>query len=260
LGHACVGTTVIIDCSAANNTRGLDAGHCPVLSPPDPPPPGGPVIGGGKSLSIPAADAAWSAPPIEPGQDERSMDRHSSIPPAPPRCSAHIEHQPDGLAIIFPPLGWRAAGIFPLVWTASWNLHTIPFAIVFYILALAKGVASFCNPPSQWWLLFPLPFLLIGLLSVWGLYRLGRREAVIVLDSEKLKIASIGVFGPRTVQWNREDVVEIAARDDGSENSSLELQFLSRSGLMFRLLAGRGESDLKWAASVLRRLLGLPPP
>jgi hypothetical protein len=188
------------------------------------------------------------------------MDRDLSIPAAPPGCSASIEHLPDGLAIVFPPLGWQAAGIFMLLWTTYWSLFTIPFVIGFYSMAFTNGVASFCNPPSHWWLLFPLPFLLIRMSSVWILYRLGRREAVIVLDSEKLRIASIEVFGARKAEWNREDVVAIRARERGDEGPGLELQIHSRSGQLFRLLWGRGDADLKWAASVLRRMIRLPPP
>lgn len=195
-------------------------------------------------------------------ENETAMDRNATLPPAPPRCSAIIDQRADSLAIIFPPLGWQAGGIFPLVWTTGWNLSTIPFAIGFYSIALTKGVASFCNPPSQWWLLFPLPFLLIGLLSVWVLYRLGRREAVIILDSEKLKVASIGILGKRTAEWDRGDVDDIRASERGDENPGLELQILSKSGLMFCLLACRGDSELKWAASVLRKAIRLsaPPP
>src|SRR5579859_5365635 len=105
------------------------------------------------------------------------MGRAVTPPEAPRGCSATIEHLDDGMALRFPPLGWRAAGVFPLIWTGFWNLLTIPFATGFYILAATKGVASFCDPPSQWWLLFPLPFLLIGLSSAWLIRRLGRREA-----------------------------------------------------------------------------------
>jgi hypothetical protein len=188
------------------------------------------------------------------------MSRSVSLSDAPRGCSAMIEQLDDGMALHFPPLGWKAAGIFPLIWTGVWNLFTIPFAIGFYILAATKGVESFCNPPSQWWLLFPLPFLLIGLLSVWWLRRLAQRGAVIVVDSEKLRIASIGVFKSRQKERIREEVVDVVAGPSSieiNEEPVLELQFRFKDGKQFCLLAGRGDADLKWAASVLRQALGL---
>jgi hypothetical protein len=191
------------------------------------------------------------------------MSRALSPPDAPPGCSATIEQLEDGMALHFPPLGWRAAGIFPLIWAGFWNLLTIPFAIGFYILAAAQGVANFCDPPTQWWLLFPLPFLLIGFSSVWLIHRLGRRGAVIVVDSEKLRIASIGVFKSRQEEWNRTEVVEVRAGPSSIEVNDepvLELQFRFKDDPQFGLLAGRGDPDLKWAASVLRQALVLESP
>jgi hypothetical protein len=172
-----------------------------------------------------------------------------------------IEQLDDGVALQFPPLGWKAAGLFPLIWTVVWNLFTIPFAIGFYILAATKGVADFCNPPSQWWLLFPLPFLLIGLSCAWILRRVARREAVIVVDSEKLRIASIGIFSTQREEWSRQDVVEVRASESSIEVNDepvLELQILSKKGRTFHLLAGRGDADLEWAALVLQCALDLP--
>src|SRR5262249_46611657 len=111
-----------------------------------------------------------------------------------------------------------------------------------------------------WWLLFALPLLLISLSSAWVLYRLGRREALISLDAEKLKVASIEILGTRTAEWDRGDVVDIRAGARGDEDPSIGLQIHSQSGDMFRLLAGRGNSELRWAASVLRQAIGLPEP
>jgi hypothetical protein len=102
--------------------------------------------------------------------------------------------------------------------------------------------------------------LLIGFLSVWFIHRLGRRGAVIVVDSEKLRIVSIAVFKYRKQEWHRGEVVEVLAGQSGIEVNDqpvLELQFRFKEGPPFCLLAGRGDSDLKWAASVLRQVLAL---
>jgi hypothetical protein len=197
---------------------------------------------------------------IKIDEDKDFMDRVSSIPPAPHGCSASIEQRPDGLAIVFPPLGWQRAGTVLRRWTICWNLLMIPLVIAFYSMAFTNGVASFSCPPIEWWLLFPLPLLLISLSSVWVLYRLGRREAVIILNAEKLKVASIEVLGTKTAEWDRGDVVDIRAGARGDEDPSIELQIRSKSGDMFRLLARRGNSELMWVASVLRKAIGLPDP
>jgi hypothetical protein len=90
---------------------------------------------------------------------------------------------------------------------------------------------------------------------------MGRRRAMLLVESGQLKVAQIGIFGAKKWEWNRDDIAAIRADASGITVNNvpvIELQIHPARGGKAGFFAGRDEQELRWMASELRQALKLP--
>jgi hypothetical protein len=208
-------------------------------------------------LSARVGATASSLPP--PAVEVVNMDEtRTAVPeivPKPPNSLVRVEPRPDGIALVVPPAGLKkgSKGLFGfgIVWCL--------FMSVFTGIMVFSGKTSRGNPFVGW--AFIGVFWLIGISMLAGAINMGRRRAMLLVESGQLKVAQIGIFGAKKWEWNRDDIAAIRADASGIEVNNvpvIELQIHPFKGRKTGFFAGRDEQELRWMAGELRQALKLP--
>ena len=111
------------------------------------------------------------------------------------------------------------------------------------------------------WILGPL-FWLIGIAMALGAWHMGRRRVVLAVAAGRLLTLSVGPLGTRRREWAAADIADVTVGPSGvaiNDRPVPELQVLGRDGTKQGYLFGRDPDELRWAATVLRRALGIGP-
>jgi hypothetical protein len=229
-----------------------------------------PHPGEGKMVSLPIwdeAEARWviavlrhalQIPTLAPGELPPFLERDEQ----PAGGQIVCERSAGGVTLTVPPAGWRHPNVRNLFLQALW-------ALAFAVL----GGAGFwwlggLNPedPSQY---FMFRCIAGGWAVAWGwltplallrvVYR-ARRHAVLTVEGDTLLVVHTSLLGVRRRQWPRSNVadVRIALAHDGFDDSICDLRIHLHKGKIVRMLAGYGDPELQWLATVVRRALRVP--
>ena len=167
-----------------------------------------------------------------------------------------VEGETDWLRLVAPPVGiWRGSrGMFlmALFWCGMMFALTVGFAVI--------GPDQTAGMPWFVWLLL-LGFWLIGAWLLAASVNMGRRSAVLEAERGRLRVRVRGIFGERHWEWQRGELAALRVGASGLEVNDvpvLELQVRPRVGKKVGLLSGREEQELRWMATRLRAVLGIP--
>jgi hypothetical protein len=234
-----------------------------------------PHPGEGKKVALPIweeADARWLAATLREAL-------HIPEPPLPGRLPPFLERdeQPAGSTIA---LERSAKGVFLAVpasglWHPKVRWLFLAGVGVFALALLGGGffygLAELTAEPSLPDVFFPVmfrvaaavwlvAFVLNGLLYfVDGFWR-GRRHGLLGVAGDTLILRYTTLLGTRYRTWQRQSVADVrSGRTWGElEDANCELQVYLSDGKVIRLLAGYGDQELQWLATVLRRALRVP--
>jgi hypothetical protein len=207
------------------------------------------------SARVGATASTLPPPPVEVVNMDETRAAAPEIVPKPPDSLVRVEPRPDGIALVVPPAGLRkgSKGLFGfgIVWCL--------FMSVFTGILVFSGKNTRGTPGVAW--AFVGVFWLIGLSMLAGAINMGRRRAMLLVESGQLKVAQIGIFGAKKWEWNRDDIAAIRADASGITVNNvpvIELQIHPARGGKAGFFAGRDEQELRWMASELRQALKLP--
>ena len=167
-----------------------------------------------------------------------------------------VEGGTDWLRLVAPPVGvWRGSrGLFvmALFWCGMMLALTVGFAVI--------GPGQPGSMPWFVWVVL-LGFWLIGAWLLAAAVNMGRRSAVLEAGRGRLRVRVRGIFGERHWEWQHGEVAALRVGASGLEVNDvpvLELQVHPRGGDKVGLLSGRDERELRWMATRLRAVLGVP--
>jgi hypothetical protein len=115
----------------------------------------------------------------------------------------------------------------------------------------------------------PLRVLAVVWLAAWGLNALlwlidglwrAHRHGLLAVAGDTLILRYSTLLGTGVRQWQRASVADVRSGRTWGEfdDANCELQIHLGSGKVVRLLAGYGDQDLQWLATMLRRALRVP--
>lgn len=182
-------------------------------------------------------------------EDTVSLTADPFAPPV--GCDIVCEEQPLGLTFRVPARGILVGGCLPLFLGTG-------FCLAATILTLAAYINS---APLAEAIPFVGAFWLSGLgLLSWAV-SLGRRQTGIAVSAERLAILQIGLIRRKQSEWSRAQIHFIDVASSGivqNDEPLLELKILTRDGKRHGLMCERNELELRWIATRLRHVLGIP--
>jgi len=185
-----------------------------------------------------------------------AADEPEDVPTQPEGSAVVVESGTDRLRLVAPPVGvWRGSrGMFlmALFWCGMMLAMTVVFAVI--------GPDRPASMPWFVWVML-LGFWLVGAWLLAASVNMGRRTAVLEVERGRLRVSVRGIFGERNWEWQRDELAALRVGASGlavNDVPVLELQVHPRVGNKVGLLAGREEQELRWMATRLRAVLGVP--
>jgi hypothetical protein len=167
-----------------------------------------------------------------------------------------LETRVNGLVLEIPPAGLRKGGKGLFSFAIIWCLFMTVFTCAMCFGKDHNGQ----RPPWGAWL-FIAGFWGIGLTMLASAINMGRRRAVLTVESGGLRVDQHGLFGANSREWQRGQISAVRVDRSGMEVNHvplMQLQIHPVGGKKFGLLTGRPEDELRWIASELRRALSVP--
>lgn len=173
----------------------------------------------------------------------------------PPDSNVHLIMHTNGFELQIPPLGIIRGGgnilLFGLVW-----------CIVIGFAGMAATTVPLRGTGVRLLLIgILLVFWCIGLVALGVAINIGRHSAVIIVDGDRLRLETKGLFGAKQLELHAHELVTICAseaRFTVDQQPLFELHLNLRDGKRVRLLTGRNERELAWIAAQLRAALHIP--
>lgn len=202
-----------------------------------------------------ASEPAAAVPVVEEEPEEESA-RFIEREEQPVDSLVTLEQDATGVTLTVPPAGvWRGSSgffVFGLIWCGIIG----GISLIYLFAGAAKE--------GGWVLVLVLGlFWLTGFGLLLGGLNMGKRRAVLAVVSNRLLILQTGIFGSKRREWSKEELSHVDVGPSGIEVNDvpvLELQVFPKEGSKLGLLAGRGNDELYWLATMLRKALKLQPP
>mgnify|MGYP006269527223 CR=1 FL=1 len=173
--------------------------------------------------------------------------------PSPPRGVAATLHTlPQGARIDVPPAG---------LWRGSFGLIIFGPALVLVAVVAVARIIMLEGGIAPWVLTW---FILLGLIGVgmtFAAQLLGLRATQVACDGETLSLVWRTVLGTRRVEVQRAAVDRVAVGEapfTSRNRAIVRLEVHLKDGGRHVAMTARPEAEVRWAADVVGRLLGLP--
>jgi hypothetical protein len=185
-------------------------------------------------------------------------------PPKKPVGSAVVvDRDAGGLTITVPAAGVRkgSKGLFSL--SLLWNGFMVLFTAIL-VRNVLFGDAAKADPDhegSPGFLLFTIPFWVVGIWMLVAAVNAGRRRALLAVSGDVLRITRESLFRTRHYEFPRDRIDRICIGPSGTEMNNqpiYELQVHSLNGKKLGLLRQRTDDEIRWIAAELTAALGLP--
>ncbi|MGE3803496.1 MAG: hypothetical protein AB7K24_02360 [Gemmataceae bacterium] len=175
-----------------------------------------------------------------------------------------VEEHASGVTLNVPAPGLWAGSKGLFAFSILWCGFMFILTSLFVIAGLNNGdlFNAFKNQDAPPWIglgCFGL-FWAVGIGMMLGAINMGRRRAVLAVVDGQLMVMQTGIFGPKSWEWQRDEIEEIKAGPSGmtvNDQPVLELQIHPRGSRKVGLLSGRDHHELGWLAARLSQALGL---
>lgn len=192
--------------------------------------------------------------PVEVVRTDETEATHAPVD-RPPGSTCTVRENTDGLTVTIPPAGVRKGSKGLFVFSIMWCGFMTVFTALAVAMPLIKG-----NAAGDIWPFvgFCSLFWAIGAFMMVMAINMGRRHAIIDVVDDALLINRKNLFGLKSHQWTRDQLVSVTVGPSGMEVNEvpvLELKVNPTQGRPVGLFAGRDEAELRWMASLLHRRL-----
>jgi hypothetical protein len=182
-------------------------------------------------------------------QDEATLfeERETRPPGSGVSCETHA----DGVTLLVPPESFTKI-------TGQALLMSLPVTIL-TLVRLWQVAVAWPNVLAIEWIMAGMGIL--ALAAIWLFARArGRRRSVLAVVGDQLLVINAGVFRSKRHGWERSELYDVRSGTpaNGAKGHVFELQIWKLDGSKEALLRGRGDAELRWMATMLRRALHLP--
>jgi hypothetical protein len=234
----------------------LDEDRAPVLMAPCYPPALLAKLAARLAVLLPNAAVVKREPAVKALRTNSSDEAPpvAKIVKQPVASDIQVERRAGGTTYRVPPAGLLKGSKGLFLFAVIWNV-----AIgVFVAICVASTIKEPITPHLAA-VLFMIPFIAIGVITMLAAINMGRRKTVIVTAGDELLVISEGIFGKKTRRWHASELSHVHVGPSGisvNDVPVMELQF--RSGkVKFGVLSERSYDELEWLAVQVSLELGL---
>jgi hypothetical protein len=199
-----------------------------------------------------ASDQPIEVVPVEVSDDSLPVERIDR----PAGSKIVMRQTPDNVVFEIPPMGFRGGALAIFIFAGVWLAFA---ALVTFGLLFMKHAPK---QPDEMGTVATIGFMAIFWLIGGGFVSLAvslsRQSAAIAVAGGQCLVIRKGLFSEKKQVWEADELAAVkVGRPQGSEDQSVQLQFISRYGKRVGMFSGRKRDELEWLATHLRKALDL---